>query len=569
MARAAVLIGVNRTGKLPALADAVEGAKRMEAWALAAPQSMKRDHVLLLTDEAAPLEIAAIRRAIRKLVDAGTIDQLIVYFAGHGVNIRYNELWLLSDAPEDPSAAVNLDGSVTLARSCGIPHVVFISDACRTSAEGLQAQGVTGGEIFPNNPVPGAEASIDIFFGTTLGRPALEVKSPEVSSGKFEAVYTSTLIDAFRGKFPAALKLEEVQGRLTHVLQPRPLKACLSREVPKRLASLLASTEVNQVPDARITSDDGAWLVRFDEMIEVPVNRSGMDLGSPRTPPVNESLDASLAAEALLLDGATVSRPKTRGPGLERIEAPRPICSFETRCGFEVSGTTLREAISSGARVEVIQPERTRVRVAMDAAPATVLLVFEDGSSALLPALRDQVARVRIDPDEGIVDVSYEPTGNGGRWPSFAPSAEDLRSLRARVAEAARENSLHMNKLLADRLPTRLRYAGHLDPSLALYVAYALHDAGLTRQLQALAADARHDIGRAFLDLDLLARAPLEASVLRTPMLSRGWSMLRAFGVPESPEIDGLRQALRESLWTHFTEDGTRQLKQLISTRRL
>ena len=193
MSRAAVLIGVNRTGKLPKLADAVEGARRMETWALAPPQAMKRENVLLFTDERAPISIGEIRRAIRDLVESGTIEQLIVYFAGHGVNIRYNEYWLLSEAPVDTSAAVNVDGSVALARYCGIPHVVFISDACRTAAEGVQALGITGGEIFPNDPVPGPEGSVDIFFGTTLGRPALEVKDPGDSSGAFEAIYTSTL----------------------------------------------------------------------------------------------------------------------------------------------------------------------------------------------------------------------------------------------------------------------------------------------------------------------------------------------------------------------------------------
>lgn len=568
MARAALLIGVNRTGKLPKLADAVEGAKRMETWALAPPQSMKREHVVLFTDEKNPVDIGEIRRSIRKLVDSATIDQLIVYFAGHGVNIRYNEYWLLSEAPEDPSAAVNVDGSVVLARRCGIPHVVFISDACRTAAEGMQAQGVTGGEIFPNDPVPGPEASVDIFFGTTLGRPALEIKHQDISSGAFEAIYTSTLLDAFRGKLPAALKVEEVQGHPVHVVRPRPLKACLFDELPKRLAELRLSTEVSQIPDARITSDDDAWLVRFGQLVEGRVTRSGVRVEALQPDATDEVLDAPLG-KALQDDGALARRPQTRGVALESYAAPVPISNFETRCGFSVQGATILEAISTDGSAEIVEPDRTRVHVAMPGAASKVLLVFGDGSSALLPALHDQVALVKIDSDDGIVDVSYEPTGNSVRWPPFASSAEDLRGLRALAAAAARDNSLSIDKCLADRLPARLRYGRHLDPSLALYMAYALHDAGLQDRLQELAAVVLADIGPVFLDLELLSRSPLQAPVLRTPMLARGWSLLRAFGVRESPEIDSLRRTLRQSLWTHFNDDGTRQLKHLISTRRL
>lgn len=562
MVRAAVLIGVNRTGKLTELADAVEGAKRMEAWALAPPQSMKPENVLLFTDETTPVNIGDVRNAIRKLVESATIDQLFVYFAGHGVNIRYNEYWLLSEAPVDSSAAINVDGSVALARHCGIPHIVFISDACRTAAESVQAQGVTGGEIFPNDPVGGPEASVDIFFGTTLGRPALEIKNPDISSRTFEAIYTSTLLDALRGKLAAALRVEEVDGLPIHVVRPRPLKTCLLDELPKRLAELDLPSEVSQIPDARITSDDNAWMVRFSQLLEGQATRSAVDTSAAQV------LEAPLS-QALQQDGATARHLATDGDDLEGFSVPIPICNFETHCGFEIRGTKVLDAISSDASVEILLPDRTRVRVAIRGASSRVLLVFEDRTSSLLPALRDQVALVDFDPNEGIVDVRYEPTGNSARWAPFAPSAKELRILRSLAAADARNNSLRMDKRLAARLPARLRYGPHLDPSLALYMAYALHDAGLPDELRELADRALDDIGPVFLDLELLARAPFLSSVLRTPVLARGWSLLRAFGVVESPELAGLHRTLRESLWTQFNPDGTRLLMQLISTRRL
>lgn len=187
MKRTAILIGVNKTGKLPLLQDAAKGARRMEEWA----RTQQFDTVEVFTDErGGAVDIGSIRRAIEKIVDSGTFDQLVIYFAGHGVNIRYGEYWLLSDAPRDPQAAVNVRGSVDLASYGGISHVVLISDACRTAAQGIQAQNVSGSEIFPNDPPGGSELPVDRFFACALGRPAHEVLDPTVTAKEFQALYT-------------------------------------------------------------------------------------------------------------------------------------------------------------------------------------------------------------------------------------------------------------------------------------------------------------------------------------------------------------------------------------------
>ena len=90
--RAAVLIGIDRTGMLPQLKDAANGARRMESWAHA--QGIQ--HVEVFTDEGGPVNVADVKKAIRAIVVSGGTDQLIVYFAGHGVNISGGERWLFS-----------------------------------------------------------------------------------------------------------------------------------------------------------------------------------------------------------------------------------------------------------------------------------------------------------------------------------------------------------------------------------------------------------------------------------------------------------------------------------------
>src|SRR5262245_33217363 len=118
MIRAGIFIGVDKVGDLQKLNDAAAGAKRMYDWAL--EQKMTPEtHAKLITDadgkKVRPEDIAD---AVHKVCNGAGVDQLIVYFAGHGVNLQLGDRWLLSEAPEKPYAAVNVIGSVELARMC-------------------------------------------------------------------------------------------------------------------------------------------------------------------------------------------------------------------------------------------------------------------------------------------------------------------------------------------------------------------------------------------------------------------------------------------------------------------
>ena len=105
------------------------------------------------------------------------------------------------------NAAVNVAGSVELARYCGIRHVVFFSDACRVAPEGIQAQQVRGSDIFPNDVVSDRAKPVDQFFACVLGRTAAEIKDPAVAAGGYCALYTTELVKA-------------LDGRETQVLEP-------------------------------------------------------------------------------------------------------------------------------------------------------------------------------------------------------------------------------------------------------------------------------------------------------------------------------------------------------------
>jgi hypothetical protein len=124
MDRAIVLIGVSRTQGNPGRLEAVESAvDRMAAWAR--EQGIPEDRIARLTDgEGDPVSVERIYQAVLQFIELDSLEQLIVYFSGHGSAQGRYEFWHLSDAPGNPNAAVNLAVTADLAEEGRIPHVV-------------------------------------------------------------------------------------------------------------------------------------------------------------------------------------------------------------------------------------------------------------------------------------------------------------------------------------------------------------------------------------------------------------------------------------------------------------
>lgn len=616
MKRAAILIGVNKTGKLPQLQDAVSGGRRMEAWAL--QQGMARDAVKLFTDENGPLEVRDIKKAIRALVDSASVGQLLVYFAGHGVNLHRGEYWLLSDAPVDTQEAVNVEGSVALARRAGIPHVVFISDACRTAAEGIQAQAVTGSEVFPNDEVSDLEQSVDIFFACTLGKPAFEIKDPGAAAAAFRALYTDTLVHGLQGEFPDALEAAELGGEASRLVRPRLLKKRLQAEMTRRIAAAGLQATVNQLPDARITSDDDAWLARLPP-VETLLHRGAGDaivapVPAPRTLQTvsGEMLDAALHGAAPtprtaitpapgVLESHIAAEPRSAAeppiaaePGIAaqreidelvagatRDTAAEGPTHFETGCGFRIEGARVVEALARGADSEVLAgtsntPAGTRVRVTLQAGPAaSVLLVLEDGSSVLAPAVAEFIAVLRFEDGE-LADLAYEPAEGSWRWDPYREHLAELHTLRNTIAAAARLGVFRLEGDNALALARRMQYAKGVDPALALYAAYAYHDLQRQDLIRHMADYLTMDLYFTFFDIGLVAhlldgrRVADEARFLPcVPMLAQGWALLRAFRVQLPDGVQDIQRHLLPSLWTQFAAGGTALLRPMILSGRI
>jgi hypothetical protein len=571
MKRAAVLIGVEKTGGLPRLKAARKGAEDMAAWTQAQGFATH-----LITDAAGPVDVATIRAKIRELVDPGNLDQLLVYFAGHGVNIRFGEFWLLSDAPVDADQAVNVAGAEALARRCGIPHVIMLSDACRTAAEGVQAQSIDGSAIFPNVDPSGLEKSVDLFFAATLGAPSHEVRDPQDSSKRYSAVYTDELLFALAGKYPESLVTDPADGML--VLRPRPLKKQLERKVPARIAQLLGNAvPVTQTPDARITSDDDAWLARFPA---APPDIANESMGFPAAPVSTPIAPPSLATATRVALRAAVSSATPVGDALDvlRVGGGRVVADevirdaqafgpphFETQCGFKVRGALVRAAFIDKGSVDLF--DDSLLRVNLPGQPASnVLIELTDGRGVLLPAIQDFVASLSFEDGE-LRNVAYEPSDNTSRWQMYAAQRDEMSALRSLIASSARVGGFRLDRDDAPQLTERIRFAKGIDPTMALYAAYSYHNLGRRDLIRDMTRYVRDDIGVTFFDLAMLAGDKISPDPASqrifpfVPMLAQGWSLLDAFAIRLPDSLARLRHSVGTSLWTVFDETGVRTVR--------
>jgi hypothetical protein len=576
MERAVVLIGVKKTGNLPELQAVTSGVKHMADWARS--QGIPDGRIKVLADEAGEVRVHQIADAIEEIVGLTTVEQLIIYFSGHGVNNR-GEYWLLSRAPANANEAVNVEGSVLLARYCGIGHIVLISDACRTAADGIQAQHVAGSDIFPNEPGSGLEQPVDIFFASARGKPALEVKDPVEAANGFSALYTEMLVECLRGEHAEVLDYEDEDGTKTGLVRPWKLKGHLRDSVPKRLKQKLGKTPtINQTPDARIVSEN-TWLSRIPKLPRsavpvVPVSRS-----APVNPfTVSEALvsqaiagdftgwrhtlniAAGLSEESILKDAA-VTYTTAFGPS-----------HFETNCGFKLRGAKVARTVCKETAVEILDADGTIIRVGQMPRPGTgVLLELRNGTGVLIPAIPDFIAELTFESNE-LVNVSYEPSDRSWRWGDYANRLEELRTLRASIAASVGLGVFRLSGEDVLKLARRIQFAKGVDPSMALYAAYAYHDLQRRDLIKEMQSFLRGDLGLTFFDISLLSGdqpdnfSGLDRVVPPFPMLSQGWTLLSAFRVKLPVSIQQLQQHLLPALWTMFDQGGVAKLAAAIQS---
>lgn len=573
--RAAVVIGVNSTGELAPLESAVAAAEDVTTW-------LRREgfRVAKLTDAKKPVTAGAVKRAVTNFVESGTYEQLVLYFSGHGYWKNNAELWLLSGAPGDADEAVSWVETVELARDSGIPHVVVISDACRSIPTSKTGMGVRGSVVFPNRPAnPRVHPKIDKLQASVVGTPAYEISLPENPNQKV-SVFTHCLRRAFSDPDADMVLTVAAGSRTVEVVPVRRLEKFMRREVPALLSTVSIVHE--QVPVLDVLSDDNAYIARVRR--PAGLEAAGVAPGAPPIT-VDEVARAVVAAEISPAGSTAGLQRFRRGPAAaaarqfrvlrEPFEAPTPVRRYESETGFTVSGIDVRAKVAGeGGHVDGAEdehPNAAAVRVWLDGGRdhCNVAITLSNGCGTVLPALRGYIGHVTV-VDGGVSNVSYVPSEYSDRWGAYERRRDEIDRLRSAVAAAAGLGALRLREDEAVDFGNRVRVQKQFDPTLGIYAAYAYAEAGLYEQVSSVRRYMEVDIRVSLFDVAMLDRAEFVSTIGNgevvpfCPMLSLGWNYLRPRGMQLGSVLEDAQDDLVQSVWTTFRPDSMRAISDCL-----
>jgi len=281
--------------------------------------------------------------------------------------------------------------------------------------------------------------------------------------------------------------------------------------------------------------------------------------------------DALPDLKAQFLGGEPPMWPESKPlfESVSRIEQPFGPDHFETQCGIKIRGIRMKSAFAGTAWTQLLGDEVVRVDLGGKKA-ANVLLEFENGTGAVIPAIADYVAAVTFETGE-LVDVSYEPSANSWRWQSYQEKAKRIRQLRAAAAAASQHGRFRLDGDDAIKVAREMQYNKGIDPTLSIYAAYAYHDLAETKRIREMSLYLTSDIGITFFDLNLLGRMSPDWRKQADdhfypfyPLLAQGWALLGANRVGLHPMLEGVEKTMKESLWSLFNPRGVGQLRQAM-----
>ncbi|MGH8474030.1 MAG: hypothetical protein ACREVJ_16635, partial [Gammaproteobacteria bacterium] len=118
--------------------------------------------------------------------------------------------------------------------------------------------------------------------------------------------------------------------------------------------------------------------------------------------------------------------------------------------------------------------------------------------------------------DEGeLVDVSFEPSANSPFWADYAARADEIRALRGVAASASRQGRFRLDHVEDPlSIARKMQVAKGIDPTLAVYAAYAYYDLQEIERIRGMAAYLRDNLfGATLFDVALLGRMLVEQQV--------------------------------------------------------
>jgi len=270
----------------------------------------------------------------------------------------------------------------------------------------------------------------------------------------------------------------------------------------------------------------------------------------------------------------SVTGAKRLAGTVEMLTVPFGPDHFESGCGIKVRGARIADFFAPRARAQLLGGGGDILRVDKPEPPAvSVLLRFERDMAAVIPVIPGFLAALTFDGDE-LADVAYEPSSNSDRWKFYQDRAVEVRALRAVAASSSLNGHFRLDETGAEEVARRMQYAKSIDPTLAIYAAYAYHDLQFNERIRDMSGYLRGDIGATFFDLELLGRKLIDkaiglkdAVVPFVPLLSQGWALLKAHRARLHAKLDGIEGTLRDSLWSLFDAAGWEKLRRAMETR--
>ncbi|WP_022696790.1 caspase family protein [Euryhalocaulis caribicus] len=518
--QAAIVIGVDRVGGgLSRLAGAASGAREVADWL-----SRNAYETSIFTDEDSLVDRGEIFGAIRRHVEAHNLERLLVYFAGHGfLKGPLDEVWLLSDAPLDPAAAINVSLSAAMARYKGIPEIIFISDACRVTPKSTEMSSINGTSIFPNSQPSQNSAEIDFYYGTHPGDPAYE--RGETEAKQAQGLFTEQLLNAHVGAPREAIL--SINGR--EYVHNRWLKNELRERVDLKAQKI--SLSLTQKPDVHIQIENG--FIAQNEVASPsesstpsasalePFTKGSKPVSQPDLAPADREFKSTLIAGRARASPDFQKRLKISKQHYLETPPFKPAGkAFVVRC----RGGNIETLQTSPGLAEITnhytRSEQLRI-FATEGKDGQLALQFDDGSGMVLPVLQDYTCDI-IRYEGRTISIGYS-------WNYFQDPM--VSELREEVLSAATLGLLNHDPYAVRKFARRIRRYKRFDPTLGLVAALAYMNAGEPKGAISVRDYMRADLGIDLFDVWLLSGAGESLPIWpHLPMLSQTWSFLDVFG---------------------------------------
>ncbi|MDR2270482.1 MAG: caspase family protein [Sphingobacterium sp.] len=571
MTRHAVLIGVNQVPGLEYLTSPSRYAMEMEDWA----RSQGYQTALFVDEPKEGRTVAGnclrteILCTIREFVK--DTDQLLIYFAGHGVEHNAgNDVWLLPGYQDDPNDCISLFLNKALVYSTGVPHVVFISDACRSPSDSEDLRAASGSAIFPKLDKMNPSTEVDVLYSTWPGQISVDVKN---ASGEYRSIYSDHLIQCLNGHVPEVItEIKNITPGFPAVLSDE-LNRYLKKTVPMEMAGMGREAQypmgdvmsrdprfLSSFTESDLVAESGeaAWQYKdkgheikgFDTKFKFYMKMSGSNkqMALNRIKKKSVQFQDFFTSESILKDNVT-------SLFITGIDNPLVYSSnAEDQNGFSGKNYAVPQEILYGNNE--------------DEYPKVFLVGNRKKRLYPVNILKGFFTHVIFEKGE-LLTVNYYPSDRYRKWEANVASQE-IAERKAVIIAAAKNGIFQGNEDIA----SYLRSYKSLDPILGLFAAYAYFQKGNYEGVNSVYRymdrdGANHIIG----DLRLLRMLSGNRehfdngwNIPLLPVLTEGWSYLKML---ENHPYDYLSTQLIPGLWASFNENGMMYLIDSLNFKRI